>query len=72
MRAMNESTRAAITPDDWKICLRDTDKNELYYLRSDPGELENLYYRAESKEVIARLSGQIHRWQEGVGDTLKV
>jgi arylsulfatase A-like enzyme len=72
MRAMNESTRAAITPDGWKICLRDTDKNELYNLRLDPGELENLYYRAESKELIARLSGQIHRWQEGVGDTLKV
>ena len=71
-RAANESTRAAITPDGWKICLRDVDKNELYNLRADPRELQNLYYRTDQKEVIAKLTGEIHQWQERGGDTLKV
>lgn len=72
LRALNESTRAAVTADGWKICLRDADKNELYNLRSDPNELHNLYERPESKEIIARLRGEIHRWQESVADTLKL
>ena len=71
-RAFHESTRAMITPDGWKICLRDADKNELYNLRSDPEELQNLYGQSEQKEVIARLAGEIHQWQEHAGDTLKV
>src|SRR5207237_8987897 len=36
--ALNESTRAIVTPDGWKLCLRDKDKNELYNLRADPDE----------------------------------
>jgi arylsulfatase A-like enzyme len=69
--AIHESTRAAVSPDGWKICLRDKDKNELYHLRRDPSERENLYASAP-KDVVARLTGEIHRWQEKVGDTLKV
>jgi arylsulfatase A-like enzyme len=71
-RALNESTRAAISSDGWKLCLRDADKNELYNLRSDPGELQNLYDRADHKDLITRLTNEIHHWQEAVGDTLKV
>jgi arylsulfatase A-like enzyme len=69
---MKESTRAAISPDGWKFCLRDADLNELYNLKVDPREEHNLYERSEHKDVVARLSGEIHRWQERVGDTLKV
>ena len=71
-RVMKESTRVAISPEGWKLCLRDVDLNELYNLQRDPHETENLYGRSEYKEVIARLTGEIHRWQERVGDTLKV
>jgi arylsulfatase A-like enzyme len=71
-RVMSESTRVAISPDGWKLCLRDVDLSELYNLRSDPQETENLYGRSEYKDVIVRLTGEIHRWQESVGDTLKV
>ena len=42
-RALSESTRAVISPDGWKLCLRDRDKNELYNLKADPGEKRNLY-----------------------------
>jgi hypothetical protein len=35
-RAVEESTRTVVTPDDWKLCLRDKDPNELYDLKDDP------------------------------------
>ncbi len=71
-RVMNESTRAAISPDGWKLCLRDCDSNELYNLRSDPTEEHNLFGRADSQPVIARLTAEIHQWQEANGDKIKV
>jgi arylsulfatase len=71
-RALGESTRAAISPDGWKLCLRDLDKNELYNLRADPTEEHNLFDHADSQPVIARLTHEIHHWQETVGDNLKV
>jgi arylsulfatase A-like enzyme len=71
-RAMNESTRAAISSDGWKLCLRDTDKNELYNLRADPREEHNLYDNSAQKDVIRRLTREIHRWQESVGDSVNV
>ena len=71
-RAVYESSRAAIAPDGWKICLRDGDTNELYNLRDDPHEERNVFGRSDCKDVIARLSGEIHRWQESIEDALKV
>ena len=53
-RAMEESTRAIVTNDGWKICLRDRDLNELYNLRVDPIEAHNLYYTGKYDAVIAR------------------
>jgi arylsulfatase A-like enzyme len=70
--AESESTRAAISPDGWKLCLRDTDKNELYNLRADPREEHNLYDNNNQKDVIRRLTGEIHRWQESVRDSVRV
>src|SRR5207247_4198896 len=37
-RAVEESTRTVVSPDGWKLCLRDKDLNELYNLRDDPRE----------------------------------
>ena len=71
-RCLAESTRALVSPDGWKLCLRDKDKNELYNLRDDPEERTNLYYKNTPPDIIARLTSEIHRWQEHVGDTLKV
>jgi len=70
-RAWTESTRVAISPDGWKICLRDQDKNELYNLKSDPSEKQNIYDTAH-KDVVSRLADEIRRWQERVADTVKV
>ena len=71
-QALAESTRAVVSPDGWKLCLRDKDKNELYNLRDDPEERRNLYYDSTQRDVIAQLTNEIHRWQERVHDTLKV
>jgi arylsulfatase A-like enzyme len=71
-QAMNEISRMLISPDGWKLCLRDSDSNELYNLKSDPGETQNLYSSLARKEVVQRLTGDIHRWQESVGDKVKV
>ena len=71
-RALSESTRAAISPDGWKLCLRDNDKSELYNLREDPREEHNLYERNEQKDVVVRLSDEIHHWQASVKDNVKV
>jgi arylsulfatase A-like enzyme len=71
-RAMKESTRTAVTPDGWKLSLRDTDKPELYNVRADPEERHNLAVRSEHAAVMARLTDEIHRWQERTGDRVRV
>jgi arylsulfatase A-like enzyme len=71
-RAVEEFTRAVVSPGGWKLCLRDKDSNELYNLKDDPFERLNLFSDRQYAAVISRLSGEIHRWQESTGDKLKV
>jgi arylsulfatase A-like enzyme len=71
-RCLHESTRAVISPDGWKLCLRDKDKNELYNLGEDPDERHNLYYIRMQSTAIEELTEQIHRWQERAADTVRV
>ncbi len=71
-RAVEESTRTVITPDGWKLCLRDKDLNELYNLSNDPLETRNLYADRHHASVISRLADEIHRWQESANDKLEV
>jgi hypothetical protein len=42
-QAVDESTRAVVSPDSLKLCLHDRDLNELYNFRDDPLERQNLY-----------------------------
>jgi arylsulfatase A-like enzyme len=70
--AIHETTRATVSADGWKLCLRDMDQNELYNVRLDPHEEINLYGRPETRDVITRLSGHIYSWQETVNDRIKV
>ena len=67
-----ESTRAVITPDGWKLCLRDSDLNELYNLNEDPDEIRNLYYTSEHREIISRCHDEILGWQEATADQIKL
>ena len=71
-RAVEESTRTVVSPDGWKLCLRDKDSNELYNLTGDPFETRNLYSNPQHASVISRLTGEIRRWQESTNDKLKL
>ena len=71
-RAVEESTRTIVTPDGWKLCLRDKDLNELYNLNEDPLETRNLYADRQYASVISRLADEIHRWQDAANDKLKL
>jgi arylsulfatase A-like enzyme len=71
-RAVDESTRTVVSPDGWKLCLRDRDLNELYNLTDDPLETRNLYSDRQYASVISRCAGEIHRWQESTHDRLKI
>jgi arylsulfatase A-like enzyme len=71
-RAVEESTRTIVTPDGWKLCLRDKDLNELYGLSGDPFEIRNLYENQEYTSVVSRLTSEIQRWQESASDKLKL
>ncbi len=71
-RAMEESTRSIVTPDGWKCNLRDCDISELYRLADDPRERVNLFNDQRYSDVVSRCRFEIQRWQESVGDTLKL
>jgi len=71
-RAMNESTRAVISPEGWKLCLRDQDLNELYNLQTDPIEAHNLYYQADYRAIIEHATRDILSWQQTIDDTLRL
>jgi choline-sulfatase len=71
-RAVGESTRTVVSPDGWKLCLRDKDLNELYNLKDDRFETRNLYSDPQFVSVISRLSGEIYRWQQSTSDKLKL
>ncbi|HZS18537.1 MAG TPA: sulfatase-like hydrolase/transferase [Candidatus Udaeobacter sp.] len=71
-RAVEESTRTIVTPDRWKLCLRNKDLNELYNLNDDPLETRNLYADRQYASLIARLTSDIHRWQAATNDKLKL
>jgi arylsulfatase len=67
-RVENESSRAVISPDGWKLCLSDVDKCQLFNLNEDPGETTNLFDSGRHKDFIDRLTKKIHQWQETVND----
>ncbi len=71
-RAVEESTRTVVSPDGWKLCLRDKDLNELYNLKDDPFETHNLIGHSQFASVVSRLSGEIYRWQKVTNDPLEL
>ena len=66
----NEHNRAVISPDGWKLCLSDIDKSQLFDLNKDPCETTNLFDSGKYGDVISRLRGKIHQWQENVQDDI--
>jgi hypothetical protein len=71
-RGIMESTRTAISPDGWKLNLRDTGEHELYRLTDDPLEQWNVFGRAENRTITQRLRAEIEFWQSRAADSLKL
>jgi arylsulfatase A-like enzyme len=71
-RAVEESTRTVISPDGWKLSLRDKDLNELYNLNDDPLEARNLYEDRQYAPVVARLREDILHWQKATKDKIRL
>ena len=70
-RAIRESTRTVIAPDEWKLSLRDNDLCELYNLTEDPLEQRNLFYTGQFRDVIERCTNDIRHWQDQTSDTMQ-
>ena len=62
-----------IRTDRWKLIhhYEDENKNELYDLANDPGELENLYGTQACESVQHILGRRLKQWEERVGATKK-
>jgi hypothetical protein len=71
-RLENEHTRTVVSFDGWKLCLSDTDKCQLFDLNEDPDETINLFGSGPYDDIIRKLTIKIHKWQESVGDKVKV
>ncbi len=67
-QSMVHPNRTVVAADGWKLNLYGQGQGELYDLRNDPHELENLYHRSEHAGRIAELRDQIRAWQEETGD----
>lgn len=63
-------TRTVISPEGWKLCLNDQDKNQLFDLNEDPWETTNLFYTGQYQAVIDKMKARIHEWQERVKDII--
>ncbi len=63
--------RTVVSPDGWKLCLRDLDKSQLFNLREDPGETVNLFDSGRHDEVIRGLTEKIRDWRRKTDDRIK-
>jgi arylsulfatase A-like enzyme len=66
------NSRAVVSPEGWKLCIHDHDRNQLYNLKSDPGEITNLFNSPGNQETIKKLTARIRRWQQHVNDTVEL
>ena len=69
-RVSRTFTRTTISPDGWKLNLRNADRGELYNLSADPLETENLFGRAAFADRQQQLTAQIHAWQRETADAV--
>ena len=58
-QSMVHPNRTVVTADGWKLNLYGQGQGELYDLRNDPYELENLYHRSEHAGRIEDLADRI-------------
>ena len=72
MNAMMQDIRTIVTPEGLKLSLsaQNFDLSELYDLKNDPEEKNNLYYNPTYRDSINQLKKKIIDWQVKVNDKL--
>lgn len=68
----DEPVRTVITPEGWKLNRRRHDVNELFNLRSDPNELDNLSDRDGYRKQEVELARRIDDWKRRTDDGIEV
>lgn len=68
----SNDVRTAVSPEGWKLSIHTNDHNQLFNLRSDPGETTNVYDVPDNRAVIEGLAERIHTWQQATGDELEL
>jgi len=71
-RAVSARLRTIITPTGWKFNCSPSGEHELYNLRDDPGETENLIDDAAVSELVADLYERLLAWQEDTEDDARL
>ena len=68
INSMHQAPWRTIVYRDWKLNLCATDKCELFNLREDPHELNNLIDDPANQDVVRLLSTKIRAWQYKTND----
>ncbi len=64
------NTVRAVRTDEWKLIrYPQRDYNQLFNLKQDPLELNNLAYKPENQPKVKELLGSLIKWQAETGDT---
>jgi len=65
-------SRRMLREGDWKLVYDMTGRGELYNLRQDPSEIDNLFGKAQYQDVQGRLMGDMMRWAISTEDPLPI
>ena len=69
---LNTAPWRGVVSGDWKFCYCPTDRNELYNLRHDPHEMNNLADDPAHRDVIYQMAAKLRRWSERTGDEVPI
>ncbi|MFW5984790.1 MAG: hypothetical protein ACOCQ1_00795, partial [Halanaerobiaceae bacterium] len=69
-KSIGDPIRTVVTSKGWKFNWRKYGINQLYNLKKDPHETENLVLNGDHPEIIEELKDKIRNWQQRTGDNL--
>ena len=68
LAALADPVRSIVSPDLWKFNCSPLGEHELYDLKRDPGETQNLAGDPKHLRRIKEMSQRIKHWQRDTGD----
>jgi arylsulfatase A-like enzyme len=72
LKAIKDPVRSVVTVDGWKFNCSPMGEHELYNLRRDPFERQNLAGEGEHGNLMERLAERIRVWQGRTRDAVKL